>query len=101
MEKLIKSTNGQWALIKSSDDEHPYTEVKFHDGSKKKFSFRHEAVSHLMLNDYFPHGEKQGNTQHFQHLKEPNKTAEVTTYSKHKSSDDENKNTRRSTDKIK
>lgn len=80
MEKLIKSENGQWTLVKSDDgpeEGSPWTEVHFSDGSKKGFPYRHQAVSHLMNNDYLPKEDKSGNVQHFQHEKDHSKTAKV------------------------
>lgn len=80
MERLTKSYNGQWTLVKSDglpEKGKPWTEVHFSDNSKKGFPYRHQAVSHLLVNDYFPKGERSGNIQHFEHQKDHSKTAKV------------------------
>jgi hypothetical protein len=73
MELLIKSHLGQWTLVKSDD---PYTIVHYSDGTKKKFNYRHQAVSHLLLDDYINHD----NSNTFRHIHEHGKTAEVVTH---------------------
>mgnify|MGYP006280986303 CR=1 FL=1 len=79
MEKLIKSQNGQWTLVKTYEPEEgmPHTDVHFHDGSKKSFPFRHQAVTHLMVDGYLPQGEPKDNVQHFNNVKDPSKAAKL------------------------
>jgi hypothetical protein len=72
MELLIKSSLGQWELVKNSD---PYTIIHYSNGAKKKFDHKHQAVTHLLLNDYANHGD----SNIFRHLHDHDKTAEVVT----------------------
>lgn len=98
MEKLIKASNGQWTPVKAYEPEEgmPHTDVHFHDGSKKSFPFRHQAVTHLMVNGYLPQGEPHGNVQHFNNVKDPSKAAKLVHYPQESAED---KQARRSTDK--
>lgn len=79
LEKLIKSYNGQWTLVKAGMPEKgmPWTDVHFSDGSRKGFPYRHQAMLHLTSNDYHPHGESKDNVQHFYNSKDPSKTAKL------------------------
>ena len=47
--------NGQWEILEKKDLARTETTVHYADGSKKKFTYRHQAVSHVMSQGHLPH----------------------------------------------
>lgn len=80
MEDLYKMhSNGQWELLEKNDLAQTEVIAHFADGTKKKFPYKHMAVSHLMANGHLPHDDSYTTFHHESDMSDRKETVRLET----------------------
>jgi hypothetical protein len=80
MDEMLKTDqNGQWELLEKKDLAQTEVTAHFSDGTKKKFPYKHMAVSHLMANGHLPHDNSYTTFHHESDMSERKQTVRLET----------------------